>query len=163
MTIRAWTEPDLPALHALNEAAVPAVNSMPPADLRDLLARALVADVAEVDGSVAGFVVCLGEGLSYGSDNYRWFSARYAAFAYIDRAVVDAGQRDGGLGTALYDSVETRLTGRRPVLTCEVNEEPPNPASMRFHMRRGFEPVGRQRTEGGRKSVVLLAKDLPAG
>jgi hypothetical protein len=165
MHIRRWRETDLPALHALNESAVPAVNSLSPAALRDLLEAALVAAVVESGkqegfGDVVGFLICLPEGLDYASDNYRWFSQRYARFAYVDRVVVDSGRRGGGLGGALYGGLVRDLAGQRPVLTCEVNERPPNPASLRFHERFGFTPVGRQETEGGGKSVVLLAKSL---
>jgi hypothetical protein len=165
MHIRRWRDADLPALHALNEAAVPAVNSLSPDGLRELLEAALVADVVESPageggGTVAGFLICLPEGLDYASDNYRWFSGQYPRFAYVDRVVVDGGQRGGGLGGALYGALTRKLAGQRPILTCEVNERPPNPASLRFHERLGFTPVGRQETEGGAKSVVLLAKPL---
>jgi len=47
-----------------------------------------------------------------------------------------------------------------PILTCEVNEVPPNLESMGVHERLGFRPLGRQRTEGGAKRVVLLGLNL---
>lgn len=159
MAIRTWRETDLPALQALNDAAVPAVNALSTAALRELLAAALAAPVAaDTTDRPVGFAVCLAEGLDYASDNYRWFSATYDTFAYIDRAVVAADQRGCGLGGALYDAIEAAVAGHRPRLTCEVNLEPPNPGSLRFHQRRGFAEVGRQATDGGEKRVMLLAK-----
>jgi predicted GNAT superfamily acetyltransferase len=46
------------------------------------------------------------------------------------------------------------------MLACEVNERPPNPVSMRFHETLGFSSVGRQTTEGGAKTVVMMTKPL---
>lgn len=31
---------------------------------------------------------------------------------------------------------------------------------MRFHEKLGFKPIGHQKTEGGKKSVVMLGLDL---
>lgn len=144
----------------MNAAAVPAVNDLDTPALRELLAAALAGLVVDGPAGPIGFAVCLSEGLTYTSENYRWFCAHYDRFAYVDRAVVATAHRGAGVGGALYDALEARLAGVRPVLTCEVNAAPPNPASMRFHTRRGFVEVGRQTTEGGAKSVVLLAKPL---
>ena len=46
------------------------------------------------------------------------------------------------------------------ILTCEVNEDPPNPDSMQFHKKLGFRELGKQKTEDGKKSVVILGRDL---
>ena len=46
------------------------------------------------------------------------------------------------------------------MLTCEVNVAPPNPVSHAFHAAMGFVEVGRQGTEGGAKTVALLARSL---
>lgn len=66
-----------------------------------------------------------------------------------------------GLGAVLYE--DFAAAGRRlgvPRLTCEVNLDPPNPGSLRFHERLGFVPVGIQ--EAGGKQVQLMARDLAA-
>lgn len=47
-----------------------------------------------------------------------------------------------------------------PVLACEVNLDPPNPRSLEFHRRFGFEQVGMQKTEGGKKTVSLMTKPI---
>ena len=54
----------------------------------------------------------------------------------------------------------TMPAAARPLLACEVNEQPPNPASMAFHERFGFAAVGRQETEGGTKQVALMEMPL---
>ena len=40
-------------------------------------------------------------------------------------------------------------------LVCEVNVEPPNPRSMAFHARQGFDEVGRLLTTDGRYVALL--------
>ena len=161
LTVRPWQSEDVPDLLRLNNMAVPQVNRLESAALERLLRDALVARVAmAADRGVAGFVICLGEGLDYASDNYRWFSARYDHFAYIDRVVVAPAYRGRGIGGRLYGAVDAAITELRPRLTCEVNAEPPNPDSLRFHARQGFAEVGRQTTEGGAKQVILMAKDV---
>jgi predicted GNAT superfamily acetyltransferase len=66
-----------------------------------------------------------------------------------------------GLGTALYEDLFAfaRAEGRQTV-TCEVNLDPPNPGSLRFHRRFGFEDVDTQATKGGQVVVQLLQAPL---
>lgn len=44
----------------------------------------------------------------------------------------------------------------------EVNVDPPNPGSLRFHDRLGFTEVGRQATKGDTVTVALLAAPFVA-
>lgn len=44
-----------------------------------------------------------------------------------------------------------------PVVTAEVNVDPPNPVSSAFHESMGFAEVGRQETYGGSVTVALMA------
>lgn len=68
--------------------------------------------------------------------------------------------RSRGVAAALYDDVENAArASATPTLVCEVNLEPDNPASHRFHHRRGFLEVGRLRAGDGRL-VSLLEKKL---
>ena len=53
---------------------------------------------------------------------------------------------------------ELEATCEQPVLTLEVNLDPPNEPSLAFHARRGFVEVG-QRDSGGHL-VSLMAKPL---
>jgi uncharacterized protein len=149
---------------ALNNAAAPAVNPLASEALGALIGWSDACLVAEVGGAPAGFVLAVpGPGLPYESLNYRWFSARYERFQYVDRAVVDPAIRSRGLGGALYAELGRRASGAYPRICAEVNLRPPNPRSLAFHERMGFRPVGEQDTEGGAKRVVLLSWELGAG
>ena len=107
-----------------------------------LRAAAERAEVIEVDGAFAGFVIAFAAGATYDSENFRWFSARYDDFAYLDRIVLHEAHRRRGLGSFVYDVVEedARRHGR---LTLEVNLRPRNEPSLAFHAARGFMEVGR--------------------
>lgn len=148
---------EMEAVLALNQSAVPHVNSLDAAELRWFADHAAYFRVA---GATHAFLIGLRPGLEYASPNYRWFCERYADFAYVDRIVVAADARRRGLATLLYADFQAALPPSVPVLTCEVNVEPPNPGSLRFHERQGFERVGAQTTESGAKRVALLAKPL---
>ena len=147
---------------ALNNAAVPHVNMLDAAALTALLDEAAWTVAVEAGGRPAGGLVAFGPGFSYASPNYCWFDARHDDFLYVDRVVVDASLRGAGLGKALYGALRDHASGRTRLLACEVNEQPPNPASMAFHEGFGFRIVGRQETEGDAKSVALLEMALPA-
>ncbi|MCL3860086.1 GNAT family N-acetyltransferase [Actinotalea sp. K2] len=150
---------DLDALAHLNDAAVPAVNALGVEGLRVHLPRcdlALVAD--DGAGEIAGFLLAVGPGEPYASENYRWFSTHRPGSLYVDRIVVSPQHHGRGIGRALYAAVARRATERGlPEVTCEVNLEPPNPGSLAFHRRLGFEQVGEQTTSGGTVRVALLA------
>lgn len=161
MTIRDVGAGDARAIAALNNAAVPNVNALTEADLLALAESAAYARVAVFNDMVVGLMLAFAPGSAYGSPNYRWFDGRYDGFLYIDRVVVDESVRGKGIGKRLYADLTGFAAGRARSLACEVNERPPNPASMRFHEALGFEIVGRQETEGGAKSVALMMKTLP--
>ena len=100
------------------------------------------------------------EGLGYESLNYRWLSERYDRFAYIDRIAVAEAARGRRIGEALYTAAIEAFAGNRPVLLAEVNLEPPNPGSLRFHKRLGFREVGERWEADRSKGVVYLERTL---
>src|SRR3954451_1715908 len=158
MDIRILRSDDLAACVALNNASVPAVSQADLDKLTTLVGQSRVSLVAEDSGEVVGFCVVFGPKADYDSVNYLWFSERYDDFAYLDRIVVDAKARSGGIGAALYQAVEAHIAGT-PWLLCEVNLRPRNEGSLRFHSRIGFVEVGQQETPYG-VLVSMLAKDL---
>ena len=72
--------------------------------------------------------------------------------------MIAESERGNRLGQALYAAVfaEAERLGL-PEVTCEVNLDPPNPGSLAFHERLGFERLGSQATKGGSVTVALLA------
>jgi hypothetical protein len=159
--VRDLTAADLELALVLNNAAVPALNALDAAELARLHSSAAHAlGAVGPDGELAGFCLTLAPGVAYDSLNYRWFSARYDSFTYLDRIVVAPPHRNSGLGASLYAELERRIAGNPRWLLCEVNVKPRNEGSLRFHQRIGFVEVGQQDTEGGAKRVSLLAKDL---
>ena len=161
VTVRDLQSADLNQLHAINEAAVPGVNSLDYPEFESLLnSGSDLVRVALVSGRIAGFVSCMQEGRAYESVNYRWISARYKSFSYVDRVVIDASQRGAGLGAKLYGSIFDTWSQTHDVLLAEVNLEPPNPGSQRFHERMGFKPVGERWNDDATKGVIYLEKSL---
>lgn len=157
MHIRPFQPDDLPAVLALNNACVPDVNELDEQGVLRLVDMTDAALVAEVDGAFAGFCWVMGPGLAYESLNYVWFSERYDQFVYLDRIAVHPQFRRYGVGSAFYTELQRMFGATRPVLLCEVNLRPRNETSLRFHERVGFREVGQQDTDGGEKTVSLLA------
>ena len=161
MHLRDAVAADLPAIHAINQANVPAVGAITFAQLEWYFAQAAALRIAVIDGEVAGFLLALRPGLDYSSLNYAWFSARYADFWYIDRLAVDDAWRRRGIARALYaDAEASARTVSAPLLACEVNLRPRNDVSLAFHEEQGFVEVGRQDTDGGDKTVVMLVRNV---
>jgi uncharacterized protein len=162
VAIRVLTDTDVVAVAALNASEVPRLGPLTEAELRSHLRRCDLALVAAgPDGALAGFVLALGPGRDYGSENYRYFAARGSDFLYVDRVAVAPRFRRRGLAGRLYDAVEAhaRATGYGEV-TCEVNVRPLNHASLAFHAGRGFVELGREDRSGGSLRVALLARAL---
>jgi predicted GNAT superfamily acetyltransferase len=145
---------------ALNNSEVPHVSACAEHSFPRFVESAAWAPVAVRDHKPVGFAFLFLPGSTYASENYRWVAARYSRFLYLDRIIVDPAHRGQGIGGALYNNAIEFGRRRAPIMTCEVNEDPPNPESMRFHEKLGFRPIGHQKTGGGTKSVVMLGLDL---
>ena len=166
--IRPRTADDDDAIRRVNAANVPEVG---PLDDHRLALFAEVGaagvdgcfDVVELDGEVVGIFVGLAEGVPYASPNYRWFVERHERFAYVDRIALEPAARGVGVADELYASFEAwaARTGR-PVVCAEVNVEPPNPRSMRFHERRGFTVVGELAPYGTDERVAMVERPVAA-
>jgi predicted GNAT superfamily acetyltransferase len=162
--IRAYEAGDLPAIHAINQAEVPAVGSETVDALAHIASESIVALVAEVKSEIAGFCLVLGPGADYGSMNYVWFSERYDDFAYLDRVAISPAHQRQGVGRQLYSEVERVIFLRRPLatdFTLEVNLRPRNHQSLGFHATLGFVEVGQRETDYG-TLVSLMSKPLTA-
>lgn len=154
--IRPATPADFDAILRLNREWEHFTSPLAHRDLERLHARALHHRVAECDGQVIAFLLALGPGADYDSPNYRFFDDGGGDFVYIDRVVVGSSSQRIGLGDALYDDLLSFVRDRGiDRIVCEVDIEPPNAASDRFHARRGFSEVGTQWVADGRKRVSL--------
>lgn len=158
--IRDVRNADLATVYTINEAAVPHVNSISPDRFRKFTSDAAYFRVALLDAELAGYLVAFAPGAAYDSLNFLWFQERYRDFIYIDRVAVAAGARCRGIASSLYRDLFQFARTLTELLTCEVNTRPVNAESMAFHKNFGFREVGTQETEGGAKSVSLMAVEL---
>lgn len=150
---------DLADVLALNQAHVPHVGPLDERRLAGLLAEtSLALGAHDEHGELEGFVLVLGPGADYDSPNYQWFAQRHDDFLYVDRIVVRSPAHRSGLGRRLYAAVFDHARAvAAPVVTAEVNVDPPNPVSSAFHESMGFAEVGRQETYGVSVTVALMA------
>ena len=154
------TSADEAAILALNRAHVAETSALEAADLRALLAQAF--HVGACDRGREAFLIALDQDAIYSSPNFQWFKSRHERFVYIDRVIVAPSQRGRGLARLLYEGLFAAAARARHVLIgCEVNAEPPNPASDALHAALGFVEVGRAVLAGGAKRVRYLTREVP--
>ena len=156
MNIRNLTHTDVEAMWAINEDGLPGTGQVSQVELVALLDLASLSLGAFEDDRMLGFVICLPPRTSYGSLNYAWFNQRYDAFLYVDRVAVAPTHRNKGVGTALYDKVVAAAQERSVPVAAEVNLDPPNPGSVRFHQRFNFDEVGT--LDHGTKAVTMFLR-----
>jgi len=126
--------------------------------LVELVGRAFL---ARHIGAVDAFLLAFDQDADYDSPNFLWFRARYPRFVYVDRIVVAPSARGHGHARRLYDDLfRHALRAGHQRVVCEVNREPPNPASDAFHATLGFGEVGAAAIHGGSKTVRYLAHPL---
>jgi predicted GNAT superfamily acetyltransferase len=145
-------------LLALNNDNALALSWLEPEGLRQLVAEAFFAGrVGEVDALLIAF----DQGADYDSPNFLWFEARYQRFVYVDRVVVAAQARGRGLARRFYLAL-FRLAAQagHDKIVCEINSDPPNPESDRFHEALGFTQIGSGLINEGRKAVRYMVREL---
>lgn len=153
MLIRPANLEDLETIHKLNESVLPHVNSISRVDFEEFLKVSSFFVVIEVNEKIVAFMIVLGPGKTYKSENYQFYCNKYQSFDYVDRIVVDIKSQRYGCGRALYEYLKEHSYEER--ITCEVNLNPPNPVSQEFHKVMGFSEVGKLNTKCG-KLVSLL-------
>jgi predicted GNAT superfamily acetyltransferase len=157
MDIRALSHDDVPSIWAINEDGLPGTGQVTQNEILALLTLSEFSQGAFENDELVGFVICLSPGTRYGSLNYAWFNQRFQAFIYVDRIAVHPQHRGQGIGSLLYERVIAHAADMQVPVAAEVNLEPPNPGSMRFHHRFHFEEVGV--LHHGEKSVTMLMRD----
>jgi predicted GNAT superfamily acetyltransferase len=158
--IRKAEAKDLDAVLKLNSQFIPKVSEVDKAWLEKYLVQADAFDVCVEGNAILGFLIAMRPDCDYDSVNFHWFKKRYDDFIYVDRIAVATSAQGRGVGLALYVHVEKNFRGKTPIITCEVNIQPPNPQSYGFHQKIGFREVGQQDTKGGTIRVAMLLKDL---
>ena len=145
---------------ALNNAHPDEVSLLDTAGLQALLQQAFHVRVV---GAMDAFLLALDQTAEYGSPNFAWFRSRYPRFAYVDRLVVSPAARGRGLARLMYAGLfQAAADAGHPVVLCEVNQDPPNPASDALHAALGFQGVGTATVYGGTRTVRYMARPLAA-
>ena len=133
----------LQAIYDLNQANTPEVGSLESmVDLKKLIGLSAYKLLALKGVEIVGFIICMREGSTYGSENYKFFIKRLKKFLYVDRVVIDERHRREGLGKAIYHDI-FNLAGKDNLpIALEVNTQPINQPSIDFHEKMGFDRVG---------------------
>ena len=140
---------EVEAILALNKAHETKTSPLDRSALKSLLENAFYCETA--DAGKDGFLIAFDQNADYESANFRWFTARYDRFVYVDRVVVAAHARGQGLARAFYAALFDRARAAGHVrVVCEVNLVPPNPGSIAFHNVFGFREVGQAILENGK-------------
>ncbi len=156
MEILELSTSDIDAMWSINEQGLPGTGKVSKEEIERLLELSSLSIGAYSNGELLGFVICLPPKTAYGSLNYAWFNQHYASFVYVDRIAVSQQHRDLGVGSALYNHVVAYSQEHAVSVAAEVNREPPNPGSIRFHHRFGFKEVGV--LHHAEKSVTMFLK-----
>ena len=158
--MNAFDQSSLPALLALNNAHAQELSLLHLDRFESMIRTAFVARrIGEADA----FLLAFDQDADYDSPNFLWFRKRYKRFVYVDRIVVAPSARGRGYARQLYTELfeQASRTGHT-VVVCEVNADPPNPASDAFHAALGFAEVGSATIHDGSKTVRYYALPLIA-
>jgi len=160
ISLRPGTAADAEAIVRLNDESVLATSPMDTATFENLLEVSSLLTVAVRDNEVVGFLMGFTDGAPLDGLNYQWFARRFKQFFYIDRIVIDASCRGSGLGQSVYAHVDEWARQQGLLwLAAEMNLDPPNLASLRFHKRQGFKEIGTQKLPSD-KLVSMQVKRL---
>ena len=133
----------LESVFNLNQENTPEVGSLESMNhlkkLIELSAYNLL--VINID-EIIGFIICMREGVAYGSKNYKFFTQRLKKFLYVDRVAIDERHRRAGLGQAIYEDIFAQASADNLPIALEVNTQPVNQPSLNFHENMGFDKVG---------------------
>jgi GNAT superfamily N-acetyltransferase len=124
---RALTLDDIPRMVEINEQGLPGTGKVSEEEMADLLQLSELALGLEDERGLVGFVLCLLPGTRY-----------------------------GGIGSLLYQNVVAYAHRLGCPVTAEVSLRPPNPGSVRFHARHGFDEIGVFETDD--KAVTMYIR-----
>ena len=153
---------DVARVLEINNSNTPGVSELTLSELETDIENCLHALAIDNEhGEVCAFCITFAPDAPAAGVNHQWFAERYASFVYLDRIAIDPTYQNLGLGVLLYQSVEQQMiaSAQHSLLCCEVNLEPPNPGSLRFHHRIGFTEVGQHSPQQNYR-VSMLSKNL---
>ena len=162
-TVRNIEIADLVRVLEINNANTPGVSELTMSELETDIENCLHALAIDNEhGEVCAFCITFAPDAPDAGVNHQWFADRFESFVYLDRIAIDSNHQNHGLGAKLYQAVEQKMlqSAEHSMLCCEVNLEPPNPGSLRFHKRIGFTEVGQSIPEYANYSVIYLSKSL---
>ncbi|MGJ8528965.1 GNAT family N-acetyltransferase [Maritalea sp.] len=124
---------------ALNNEHKVETNFLEISDLERLLGRAYF---TKTIGELDAFLISMSHNSPHDGINFSWFKKRFDNFAYIDRVVTAKHARKQGHAKNLYlDLIKKAKADDLKMVCCEINHTPPNPGSVAFHERLGFELI----------------------
>jgi len=133
----------LQAIYDLNQANTPEVGSLESMEHLKKLIDLSAYNLSLLKGvEIIGFIICMREGSTHGSENYKFFTKRLKKFLYVDRVVIDERHRREGFGKAIYHDIFNLARKDNLPITLEVNTQPINQPSLDFHEKMGFDQVG---------------------
>jgi predicted GNAT superfamily acetyltransferase len=148
----------------INAGSRPGVAPLDPVELQRLQSLSdlhRVANAAASGAGLAGYVLAFDRAAAYDGEEFLALRKLLPGpFLYIDQVAVSVDHRRCGVAVALYRSLEASAA-TSGVLCCEVNLQPPNPASSAFHRAAGFEVVATMLTADGRE-VEFMKKAVVA-
>jgi predicted GNAT superfamily acetyltransferase len=153
---------DVARVLEINNANTPGVSELTLSELETDIKNCLHALAIDNEhGEVCAFCITFAPDAPDAGVNHQWFADRFESFVYLDRIATDPAYQNLGLGALLYQSVQKQMiaSAQHSLLCCEVNLEPPNPGSLRFHHRIGFTEVG-QHSPQQNYLVSMLSKNL---
>ena len=155
---RPISETDFAWVHALNELHAVELSPLTRERLVEMVGRAAYAKAVDDE---AAFLLAFDQDADYDSPNFLWFRSQFPRFLYVDRIAVSDRSRGKGLARRLYEDLFSSAEALgQTMVVCEVNADPPNPASDAFHQALGFTVVGQARLEDRDKSVQYLQRVL---
>ena len=147
-------------IYILNQDLTPMVGSLDNSnELKDLIDMSSDSFYIEKKSELVGFIVCFRENSIYKSQNYIHFNKKYERFLYIDRVGIRKKHDNKGIGTHLYEHIFNINDENELPICAEVNIEPKNEISLRFHQKMGFKETS-ERTINNNYKVKYVEKNV---
>lgn len=147
---------DLRQIWTINQENIPEVGDVPDLDRLNKLINWSSHVIVVRKSDIVGFILLMREKEDYDSLNYDFYNSQGVPFLYVDRIAISKNHRRKGLGRSIYQKT-FEIAKELDVMTCcEVNTQPRNDPSLKFHKSFGFEEVGTKDYDD--HSVVYLTR-----